>query len=214
MRLSSSVFTSALEFGGAGRRTGALHADNEANLGMTGLIVVCGCLAASTPCRRRSYPSATASPAVSVESFDRAAIIPIRGEINEITLDSMQRRLDRVQAESIRLVIFEMDTPGGALDATLKICQAIKITCATAACASTHGSSRGVQRGHDHRPGEDGIVMASNATHRRLPAHHAFGRRSRRRFPRSWRPKPSARSVAELRDSARRNGYDMNLVMG
>ena len=38
----------------------------------------------------------------------------------------MERRLDRVKAQSIRLIIFEMDTPGGALDATLKICQAIK----------------------------------------------------------------------------------------
>ena len=56
----------------------------------------------------------------------RAAIIPIKGEINDILADSIARRLDEVKAEGINLVIFEMNTPGGLVTSALDIAKMIK----------------------------------------------------------------------------------------
>jgi len=58
--------------------------------------------------------------------FDRAIIVPIEKEITEITLKSVQRRLENARDQKIPLVIFEMNTPGGALQPTLEICTAIR----------------------------------------------------------------------------------------
>src|SRR5690349_16235762 len=73
-----------------------------------------------------AIPSMTTQPAATTQAADRAVIIPIRDEITEITLDSIKRRLKYVREEHIPLVILEFDTPGGALQPTLKICHAIK----------------------------------------------------------------------------------------
>lgn len=50
-----------------------------------------------------------------------AVVVPIRGEINRVMRDSLTRRLDEARAAGAHTVIFEMDTPGGRLDAAFDI---------------------------------------------------------------------------------------------
>jgi len=68
-------------------------------------------LAASTP----------AAPAA-----DRGAVIPIRGVIDDILRDSIERRLRDAVAERATTIIFEMDTPGGLVTSALDIFRIIE----------------------------------------------------------------------------------------
>ncbi len=53
-------------------------------------------------------------------------IIPIRGEINDITRDSVQRRVSEAREAGARALVFEMDTPGGLVTSARDICALIK----------------------------------------------------------------------------------------
>ena len=55
-----------------------------------------------------------------------AAVVPIEGEINDIVRDSVSRRLDEARKLGAGTVIFEMNTPGGAVSSALEICRLIK----------------------------------------------------------------------------------------
>ncbi|MCH8806552.1 MAG: ATP-dependent Clp protease proteolytic subunit [Planctomycetes bacterium] len=55
-----------------------------------------------------------------------AVVIPIRGEINDILADSIERRLEEARAAGAKTIIFEMDTPGGMVTSALDICRMIK----------------------------------------------------------------------------------------
>lgn len=56
----------------------------------------------------------------------KAAVIPIKGEINDVLRRSLERRLDQARADGVDLVIFEMDTPGGLVTSALDISKLIK----------------------------------------------------------------------------------------
>ncbi len=56
----------------------------------------------------------------------QAAIVPIHGEINDVTFKSLTRRVESARAEGATLIVFEMDTPGGMVSSALDICQFIK----------------------------------------------------------------------------------------
>jgi membrane-bound serine protease (ClpP class) len=55
-----------------------------------------------------------------------AAIVTIKDEINDITLESLKRRIDQVRQAGISLVVFDMDTPGGLASSALEICTYLK----------------------------------------------------------------------------------------
>jgi len=57
----------------------------------------------------------------------KGAVIPIRGVIDDIMRDSVERRLTEAQTAGARVIIFEMDTPGGMVTSALSICQLIKV---------------------------------------------------------------------------------------
>jgi membrane-bound serine protease (ClpP class) len=54
------------------------------------------------------------------------AVIPIRGVIDDIMRDSIQRRVKEAQAAGATTLIFEIDTPGGMVTSALDICRMIK----------------------------------------------------------------------------------------
>ena len=56
----------------------------------------------------------------------QAAIVPIRGVINDVLRRSIERRIDEARAEGAKTIIFEMDTPGGLVTSSLDICTLIK----------------------------------------------------------------------------------------
>ena len=57
---------------------------------------------------------------------NKAALISIHGEINDILARSIERRLDEAKAAGANLVIFEMNTPGGLVTSALDISKMIK----------------------------------------------------------------------------------------
>lgn len=64
--------------------------------------------------------------ATSAPSPHRAAIVTIEDEINDVTLVSMKRRVERARQDGADMVVFEMNTPGGLVSSALEICTYIK----------------------------------------------------------------------------------------
>lgn len=56
----------------------------------------------------------------------KAAVISIRGEINDVLTRSLERRLAQAKADGVKLVIFELHTPGGLVTSALDISKMIK----------------------------------------------------------------------------------------
>ncbi len=56
----------------------------------------------------------------------KAVVIPIHGEIDSSLYDAVRRKVIRAHAQGAQLVIFDMDTPGGAVDAAQKIVSLIQ----------------------------------------------------------------------------------------
>jgi membrane-bound serine protease (ClpP class) len=77
---------------------------------------------AATP---RSADSDSA-PLIDELSPDRVVIVPIEGTISNVTYHSIKRRVEEAVEEGADLIVFEMDTPGGAVIAALDICTFIK----------------------------------------------------------------------------------------
>jgi membrane-bound serine protease (ClpP class) len=56
----------------------------------------------------------------------RATIVTIEDEINDVTLVSMKRRVERARKDGADTIVFEMNTPGGLVSSALEICTYIK----------------------------------------------------------------------------------------
>ena len=105
------------------------------------LLVVLGSViefthAAPTYLRRDAEPAATAPTAAftktapqavpSARQAARVAVMPVTGPIDQVTLWSIERRLNAVNTDRFDAVVLELDTPGGAVDATIDICLRLK----------------------------------------------------------------------------------------
>ncbi len=145
--------------------------------------------------------------------LSRAALIPIRGEISEITLDSIERRLQRVRAEQIPLVIFELDTPGGALGPTLDICSEIKKLRDAGVRTAAWIHDEAYSAGTIIALATDGLIMSDNASIGSCQPITVTAQGAAP-IPEGLEAKVISPLRAELRDSARRNGYSLDLVMG
>lgn len=90
----------------------------------TSLIVVCWATVTSASLIATSAfaftDSSTAAPA------QRAAIVTINGEINDVTYSSLKRRVDQAREDGVNLLVLEMDTPGGLVSSALEICTYLK----------------------------------------------------------------------------------------
>lgn len=147
----------------------------------------------------------------SVRSFERAMIIPVEGEINDITTGSINRRLDRVRVENVPLVIFRMDTPGGAVGPTLKICNAIKQIRDQGVKVYAWIDDNAYSAGAIIALATDGIIMAPTATLGDCQplVVTEIGPSA---VPAELEPKIVSPVLEEMRASARRNGYSVDLV--
>ncbi|HVP11912.1 MAG TPA: NfeD family protein [Phycisphaerae bacterium] len=65
-------------------------------------------------------------PASQPAGPQHAAIVTIKDEINDITLESLKRRIDQARQTGAALVVLEMDTPGGLASSALDICTYLK----------------------------------------------------------------------------------------
>jgi membrane-bound serine protease (ClpP class) len=66
----------------------------------------------------------TAVPAY--RQANKVAVLTVHGGIDGITLRSLERRVRQAKADGADAIVFDLDTPGGALDATLDICHLVR----------------------------------------------------------------------------------------
>lgn len=153
-------------------------------------------------------PVAATRPA----SFERAAIIPIEDEITDVTRDSVRRRLKAAREQNARLIVLELDTPGGMVSSTLEICDEIKKLRDEGIAVWTWVNNKAYSGGTVIALAADGIVMAPNATigDSQMIVMTPSGAGA---VPEDLEAKMKSPLLAELRDSARRNKYDWDLVL-
>ncbi|MFT5424433.1 MAG: membrane-bound ClpP family serine protease [Phycisphaerales bacterium] len=75
-----------------------------------------------------STPTAPAAPFSTPLQADRVVVIPINGPIDDWTAVSVERRIREAEEAGADAIVFELDTPGGGVSATLQISTAIKGT--------------------------------------------------------------------------------------
>jgi membrane-bound serine protease (ClpP class) len=73
-------------------------------------------------------PAAIAQPTSLADTLaaQPAAVIPIRGEINDYSRDAFMRRLTKARALGAKVIIIQLDTPGGLVTSALDISRTIR----------------------------------------------------------------------------------------
>jgi membrane-bound serine protease (ClpP class) len=156
----------------------------------------------------RAVPSAPAVPAARQAS--RVAVIPLRGAIDDVTAESVDRRVQLAIDEGAQAIVLELDTPGGDLMSTLRICDAVKsrLPANTVAWVHPHAYSAGAIIALSARE----IVMSPSAAMGDAAPIQAVPGLGMMPLPAAERAKVESPVVAEVVDSARRRGYDERLV--
>ena len=160
-----------------------------------------GWSAQNPPPRGTSGP--TAVPAY--RQANTVAVLTVRGAIDGITLRSLERRIRRARDHGADAVVLDLDTPGGALEATLDICHLIRTEAPanTVAWINPKAYSAGTIIALACRE----IVTAPGSTFGDAAPVSPFGP-----IPITERAKLESPLLAEVVDSARRNHYDEKLV--
>jgi len=163
-----------------------------------------GALLASTS--PSAKPTTAASPS---GRFTKGVIIPIEGVISDVTLESLERRMQRaMDDDGADLLILRMDTPGGLVISATNICDELKNTTEahTVAWVRPQALSAG--------------AMISVACNEIVVANRSkigdcqpimIGPQGAAAAPEDIRAKVTSPILEEFRDSARRNGYDLLL---
>ena len=147
-------------------------------------------------------------PRVAVPSYRQAntvAVLTIHGPIDKVTRYSLERRVAEALAAGAEAVVLDIDTPGGALEATLDICHLVRTDAPanTVAWINPKAYSAGTIIALACRD----IVLAPDATFGDAAPISPFGP-----IPVTERAKLESPILAEVVDSARRNHYDEKLV--
>ena len=153
-------------------------------------------------------PTPAAVPASRQAS--RVAVIPLRGAIDDVTAESVDRRVQLAIDEGAQAIVLELDTPGGDLMSTLRICDAVKsrLPANTVAWVHPHAYSAGAIIALSARE----IVMSPSAAMGDAAPVQALPGLGMMPLPAAERAKVESPVVAEVVDSARRRGYDERLV--
>lgn len=156
----------------------------------------------------QAAPSAAAVPAA--RQATRIAVIPLRGAIDDVTAESVDRRVQLALDEGAQAIVLELDTPGGDLMSTLRICDAVKsrLPANTVAWVHPHAYSAGAIIALSARE----IVMSPSAAMGDAAPVQAVPGLGMVPLPAAERAKVESPVVAEVIDSARRRGYDERLV--
>lgn len=162
-------------------------------------------------------PSPTPISVPASRQADRIAVITIRGAIDSITAMSVRRRISEAEAGGYDAIVFEIDSPGGGVGAVLDITNTIKSSTITNTVAWVNP---------DAYSGGAIIALACHEIVSSTPASmgDAFpvimttvgqGNNARgglRGLTPDERTKLLPPLLADVTDSARRNGYDEYLV--
>jgi membrane-bound serine protease (ClpP class) len=154
---------------------------------------------------------AQSAPAVpAARQASRIGVIPLRGAIDDVTAGSVDRRVQLALDEGAQAIVLELDTPGGDLMSTLRICDAVKsrLPANTVAWVHPHAYSAGAIIALSARE----IVMSPSAAMGDAAPVQAVPGLGMLPLPAAERAKVESPVVAEVVDSARRRGYDERLV--
>jgi membrane-bound serine protease (ClpP class) len=145
----------------------------------------------------------TAVPAF--RQANHIAILTMHGEVDLVTLRSLERRVEEARAAGADAIVLDINTPGGRLDATLDICHLLKTDAPanTVAWINPQAYSAGTIIALAARE----IVVAENARFGDAAPISPFGP-----IPVAERAKIESPILEEVIDSAERNRYDQNLV--
>jgi membrane-bound serine protease (ClpP class) len=157
--------------------------------------------------------SQTDRPAMAVPPARQAnhvGIIEVHGPIDAMTRESVKRRAEDAVRDGVDLIVLELDTPGGDLEATLDICNFIKqeVPVRTRAWVRPEAYSAGVIIAL----ATDGILMSPGSRMGDAAPIRGIPVAGMLQMPATERAKIEAPLLAEVVDSARRNGYDEKLV--
>jgi membrane-bound serine protease (ClpP class) len=142
----------------------------------------------------------------------RIGLISIQGPIDDLTLRSVERRLDEAKAAGCDAIVFELDTPGGDLYATLALTHLIK-TEGPANCVAwvrPRAFSAGAITALACRE----IVVAPGAAIGDAAPIAVSPFTGIAPLPAAERAKLESPVLAEVEESARRHGHDERLVRG
>jgi len=167
--------------------------------------------AASTQAESESESESDSSskPAAvpSARQASSVAVITIEGMIDQVTVDSIERRLNEANAAGHDGVVFEIDTFGGQAAAALEICEIIKGSPITKTTAWVR--PKAYSAGTFIALACNEIVIAPNGTIGDcapvLPGMIPI--------PAAERAKIESPLLEEVMDSAARNGYDAKLLI-
>lgn len=138
------------------------------------------------------------------------AVLPIRGAIDDITALSLERRVEIARQRGATAIVLEIDTPGGDLVATLRICHMIKQDFPPNTVAWIH--PRAFSAGTIIALAAREIVVSPGSSFGDAAPIQAIPGAGLIPLPATERAKLEAPLIAEVVDSARARGYDEHLV--
>ncbi|MCH7813588.1 MAG: hypothetical protein IID40_06160, partial [Planctomycetes bacterium] len=138
----------------------------------------------------------------------RGAVIPITGEISDVTFESVERRVAQARADGAEVLIFEIDTPGGAVISAIEICDLIKNLTELHTVAWVH--TKAISAGSMISMACDEIVMSPSSMigDCGVLMGTPLGVEA---VPEELRAKAESPVLAQFRDSANRYGYSKAL---
>ena len=140
----------------------------------------------------------------------RLAVITVHGEIDAITRSSVERRINEAAASGFNAAVLEIDTPGGDMYATLELCLFLKDRAPLPVWAWVH--TKAYSAGAIIALACRGIIVSPGAAFGDAAPIAVLPGMGLQPLPTAERAKMEAPVLAEVVDSARRRGYDENLV--
>ena len=153
-------------------------------------------------------PAAEQPPAAT--TYAKPHVITISDEITEVTLKSLERRVDDALGAGADMIIFDIDTPGGIVYTTLEICTKIKNLSDVFTVAWIN--PKAFSAGAIISLACDDIVMSTRSTIGDSQPI-MIGPGGATGVPEEIEAKMTSPLIEEVRDSARRNRYDMDLCL-
>jgi membrane-bound serine protease (ClpP class) len=137
-----------------------------------------------------------------------AAILPLQDEITDVTVESLRRRIAVARAQGAKLIILDMDTPGGLVTSSIAVADLIRslTDVKTVAWVNPNAHSGGalvamacdeIVMARSSRIGDSQVIMGSPSGVTAIP--------------KELQPKAYTPVLHDFRTSARKNGYSQAL---
>lgn len=157
-------------------------------------------------------PAATTSGGQASAGDAAAAVIPIRGVIDDIQWRSVERRLAEAERAGAKIIVFEMDTPGGLVTSALEISKLIKTLPERGLRTVAWVNDDALSAGAMISLAAQEILVASTASIGDCAPIMISPTGGLEELGETERAKAESPILQEFRDSAVRNGYDPLLL--